>query len=330
MARIDNLKKNELATVVNRVRRTETTAPLGSTSVHNGRTRFVGSNSLVVEGSSLTSGTASITGTQTVSGTANNSGTVNNSGVVNNSGSINNIGTSTNTGQTNLNGAVSVIGTVTVSGGGAVTVSGSTPATLGITSLGTPGLQIGSTSISSIAGAIGMVAGSNSIVVGSASAVMTAGSRSLTVNSTRTQVQGPFDVVGAITGTSKSFKIPHPTKPDMFLLHGVTESPVHGVEYWGEEVIGDDGNCRVDLPEYFEALTELDGRAVLVTGRGHSPDWSDIDGAHFTVTGDPGKRFSWLVKASRSDVTLVNEEPMMSETGSGADEDDGTGSDIPV
>lgn len=102
-----------------------------------------------------------------------------------------------------------------------------------------------------------------------------------------------------VSGT-KNFRIPHPIKPGHHLLHGATESPVSGVEYWGEETLDEDGNLTVELPDYFEALTDQEGRAVLVTARGFVADWGEIEHGRFTVTGTPGGRFSWLVKAVRS------------------------------
>lgn len=41
---------------------------------------------------------------------------------------------------------------------------------------------------------------------------------------------GSLDVSGA-----KKFVMPHPNKPGWMLHHGATESPVSGIEYWGEE-----------------------------------------------------------------------------------------------
>ena len=61
----------------------------------------------------------------------------------------------------------------------------------------------------------------------------------------------------------KSFIIPHPTDDDRWLVHGCTESPTAGVEYWGEAEIVD-GVADVPLPGYFEALT-LPDRQVWVS-----------------------------------------------------------------
>lgn len=62
----------------------------------------------------------------------------------------------------------------------------------------------------------------------------------------------------------KTFVIDHPTKPDRYLVHGATESPHAGIEYWGT-VIVEDGHAEVQLPDYFEALARPDGRIVQVT-----------------------------------------------------------------
>lgn len=62
----------------------------------------------------------------------------------------------------------------------------------------------------------------------------------------------------------KNFVIPHPTAGDKWLVHGCTESPWAGVEYWGEAIV-EDGEVTVPLPEYFEDLTFPDRRNVQVT-----------------------------------------------------------------
>lgn len=73
-----------------------------------------------------------------------------------------------------------------------------------------------------------------------------------------------FIALGDGTGNYKSFIIDHPTDPQRWLVHGCTESPNVGVEYWGEAVITG-GAAVVDLPGYFEALTRPDGRQVQVS-----------------------------------------------------------------
>mgnify|MGYP000955432914 CR=1 FL=1 len=42
-----------------------------------------------------------------------------------------------------------------------------------------------------------------------------------------------LQVVGDFGATTKSFSIPHPTKPEMRLVYGVLEGPEHGVYHRG-------------------------------------------------------------------------------------------------
>jgi hypothetical protein len=112
--------------------------------------------------------------------------------------------------------------------------------------------------------------------------------------------------------TIKSFIIPHPDDADRYLIHGCTESPHNGVEYWGTVQLDEHGHADVELPAYFESLTHHDGRAVLLTGIGDHilpPSASYPTGGRFTVHGIPGQTVSWLVKAIRRDVPPVLVEP---------------------
>lgn len=120
-----------------------------------------------------------------------------------------------------------------------------------------------------------------------------------------------FDVAAPFYATSKNFKIRHPTKPGMDLYHGCTESPMSGVEYWGEAELDDRGVATVALPDYFEALTKQRNRAILVTPKDQVDILAatDIDGGHFSVTGTPNQRFTWLVKAERKDADFAIEQP---------------------
>lgn len=110
------------------------------------------------------------------------------------------------------------------------------------------------------------------------------------------RVSADFTVNG-----SKNFRIPHPLHDGLDLMHGSTESPVSGVEYWGEGVVGEDGTAIVDLPDYFESLVKAEGRAVLVTPIGAPTPLgaSRVTAGTFTVYGEPGTEFSWLVKGAR-------------------------------
>lgn len=111
----------------------------------------------------------------------------------------------------------------------------------------------------------------------------------------------------------KNFRISHPTKPGYWLRHGSTESPVSGIEYWGDDVLDADGQLVVELPEYFEKLAKPEGRVAFATGRGFAADWTDIEDGKFTITGKPGGRFSWQVKAERIGGDFLLEEEIPSD-----------------
>jgi hypothetical protein len=116
------------------------------------------------------------------------------------------------------------------------------------------------------------------------------------INSTAgTTIYGGLSVSGA-----KSFVMDHPTKPGMELLHGATESPVSGVEYWGCGTIGASGADVFHLPEYFHALVKDQNQCVAVYGNGAVVAWSPITDGAVTVTGPAGTQYSWLVKAERT------------------------------
>ncbi len=119
-----------------------------------------------------------------------------------------------------------------------------------------------------------------------------------------------------IYGTSKSFSIDHPVKPDMKLVHGCIEGPEYGVYYRGEGQL-EHGTATVELPDYFEALTREDGRTIQLTCKnGWSPLYVDgeISDGRFTVriaptgAGDNSQQFYWEVKAVRADVEALRVE----------------------
>lgn len=98
----------------------------------------------------------------------------------------------------------------------------------------------------------------------------------------------------------------HPLHPDtMKLMHAATESPVNGVEYWGEATTGAAGTVTVSLPGYFEALTKAAGRNVQLTATAacETTPWASpiIDG-RFTINAQAGATIHWLVKAERQHI----------------------------
>lgn len=304
MARQDNLHTGEAARQAANQKRLAFGSPGENSSIDRGRFRVGGSAQILIDGS----------GGMVVHGTFNGDGTITWTGISNLNGT-NNLNGTTNlngpwklVGNGDVTGNVTQTGDYTVSPTGKITISGSAPVVLGVVG-GVPTVQVGSGKLVSVAGGMSMLASGGGISVGATAAYMNAGGNEVKVSATNTQVTGPMAVVGAFTATSKSFKIPHPLKADTWLLHGVTESNEHGVEYRGDGVIDDNGSAVVTLPDYFEALTEP-GATIFVIGNGFCAGWSPIENNSLTVAGEPGGSFSWLVKAARSDVTLVTEEPM--------------------
>lgn len=128
-------------------------------------------------------------------------------------------------------------------------------------------------------------------------------------------------VFGGITGQTlsisgaKTFRMVHPSKPDHWLRHGATESPVSGTEYTGRATIGDDGSAVVPLPDYFEALNKPDNRTVQLTpvGEPFPVGASEVADGMVIVYGQPGREVFWLVKAERRGGDFLIEEAISHE-----------------
>jgi hypothetical protein len=128
---------------------------------------------------------------------------------------------------------------------------------------------------------------------------------------------------GQVAGVTKPFIIDHPQDPQRDLVHATLEGPEHAVYYRGEGTLSD-GVATVTLPPYFESLTRVQGRSVLITprvgpgGRVASLGASEVRQASFTVRAaddaDATAKFWWQVVAVRADVDELEEEPL--KTGS--------------
>lgn len=119
----------------------------------------------------------------------------------------------------------------------------------------------------------------------------------------------------------KTFVIDHPTKPDRHLVHATVEGPEAVVVYRGQAAL-DKGWVEVRLPDYFEALTKLEGRSVHLTSIADDPadEWCPVlhatypkNGRFFVGLGSglviEDQKFWWEVKAVRKDVS-INVEPL--------------------
>jgi hypothetical protein len=119
----------------------------------------------------------------------------------------------------------------------------------------------------------------------------------------------------------KNFTIQHPQKPDNWLVHACAEGATADVFYRGESQLNS-GICVVTLPDYFEELTELEGRSVMLTpiadenGMVANLAAYEIEDGQFLVEQIggyhvPDQRFWWRVDAVRKN-TPFNVEPLKS------------------
>jgi hypothetical protein len=76
--------------------------------------------------------------------------------------------------------------------------------------------------------------------------------------------QTPVTINGALSATSKSFLIDHPTKPGMQLRYGSLEGPENGVYVRGKLVDVD----VIELPDYWTGLVHADSITVNLTAAG--------------------------------------------------------------
>lgn len=127
-------------------------------------------------------------------------------------------------------------------------------------------------------------------------------------------VQAAGDVIAK---GAKKFAIAHPTRAGKVLTHAAIEGPEVAVYYRGEAQL-DAGRAVIELPEYFEALTQKRQRTVILT----NVDGFDclavqrqaemqVKGGKFVVVSnhpDSTQRFTWEVKALRADVDALGVE----------------------
>jgi hypothetical protein len=116
---------------------------------------------------------------------------------------------------------------------------------------------------------------------------------------------GDVHVGGDITKNNCYFLIDHPLDPEnMLLRHSCVESPENLLIYRGTATLDSNGETRVELPTYFEALAAESEASVHVTSRGRpfptGYDWNS-DHTSLIVYGEPNREISWMVLADRDD-----------------------------
>jgi hypothetical protein len=132
-------------------------------------------------------------------------------------------------------------------------------------------------------------------------------------------------VVGHVSKGGGSFKIDHPLDPEnKYLYHSFVESPDMMNVYNGNVMLDANGEARVDLPEWFEALNR-DCRYQLTPIGQPGPNLyvaQEISGNSFEIAGgEPDMKVSWQVTGIRQDAYAqknripVEEEKSLDERG---------------
>jgi hypothetical protein len=113
-------------------------------------------------------------------------------------------------------------------------------------------------------------------------------------SSYRLFVNGPF------AATSKSFRIPHPSKENHDLVYGSLEGPEHGVYVRGK------ASDVIELPDYWTALVDENTITVQLTPIGNHTSWVEkIEDNKIFIGG--GEAF-YFVQAERKDIDKLEVE----------------------
>ena len=110
-------------------------------------------------------------------------------------------------------------------------------------------------------------------------------------------VTGDLGVTGAISGTTKSFDIEHPTKKGKRLHHGVLEGPEHAVYIRGRSK-----NSTIELPEYWLGLVHEETITVQLTAIGKSVDLYVKDILNNSIEVENDCEYFYFIQAERKDV----------------------------
>ena len=119
------------------------------------------------------------------------------------------------------------------------------------------------------------------------------------------RVTGNTQIVGTLSKSAGSFKIDHPLDPaGKYLSHSFVESPDMKNLYDGVVTLDANGNARVDMPDWFEALNQ-DFRYQLTGIGAASPNAyvaEEIKDNGFAIAGGtPYAKISWQVTGTRHD-----------------------------
>lgn len=114
-------------------------------------------------------------------------------------------------------------------------------------------------------------------------------------------------VNGSFAATTKSFLIPHPTKPKMMLRYGSLEGPENGVYVRGRVQ-----SNRIDLPDYWKGLIDEDTITVNLTPIGNTkmPSVEEVKGNRVYLKNGFMRKIDcyFIVFAERKDVAKLEVE----------------------
>jgi hypothetical protein len=138
-------------------------------------------------------------------------------------------------------------------------------------------------------------------------------------------LDGNVEVSGSLIKAGGGFKIDHPLEPaHKYLSHSFVESPEMKNVYDGVVALDKNGECSVELPEWFEALNS-DFRYQLTAIGGPAPNLHvarEISNNRFNIAGGKaGMKVSWQVTGIRKDAwaqanpLIVEEEKPANERG---------------
>jgi hypothetical protein len=115
-----------------------------------------------------------------------------------------------------------------------------------------------------------------------------------------------LQVTGSFAATTKSFLIPHPTRPGLQLQHGSLEGPENGVYVRGRLT----NSLVIDLPDYWMGLIDAASITVNLTAVGkYQQLYVDrIENNSVYIAGDQSPDCFYTVWAERKDVAKLKVE----------------------
>ena len=134
---------------------------------------------------------------------------------------------------------------------------------------------------------------------------------------------GKVEIVGPLIKSGGGFKIDHPLEPERkHLSHSFVESAEMKNVYDGVVSLDANGECCVELPEWFEALN-CDFRYQLTSIGGPAPNLHiarEVSNNRFNIAGGKSKmKVSWQVTGIRKD-SWARAHPLIVEEEKPADE----------